>query len=769
MTKNVNYSPGILSMLPLFYVGWSDSVLSPSEIKLIHDKISGFSFLTDQDKAYLISYTDPQNPPSKEVFQSWVSSIKKQAATLDQSKKHSLAEIGMEMAKTATSYKNEDLFKSTNAIHALKDIEESLGVEGDSSLNLLLHRLEQSENKDPKSFSFDPKKLQETLDGDQVELKNRVRNLIRDPYFKFEHIADKDIYRQKTLDQVLEIAKQGFGALPFPTEHGGYGNVRAAATVFEILGFNDNSLTIKYGVQFGLFGGALNGLGTSKHHEKYMRDMTTGALMGCFAMTETGHGSNVKGLQTTAIYNHGDKTIIINTPTLNDGKEYIGNALHSQMAAVFAQLIVNGEHKGVHCLLVPIRENDELLPGVKIEDNGYKLGLNGVDNGRLWFDNVKVPAENLLDKFGSIDDNGAYNSPIKNPNKRFFKMLGALVLGRVCVGLTGISCSKTALTIAVKYALKRRQFNGADANEEVLIMDYPTHQKRLIPLIAKSYAYHFALNKLADRYADPENTDHRKLETDAAGLKALATWHATQTIQECREACGGKGYLVENRLANLKADSDIFTTFEGDNTVLLQLVAKGAMTEFKESFHNDGAKAVMRYISQRISHTMAEINPVTARYTSVEHLTDRKFHRDAFRYRYRKLLLTVSGRMNDYLKKRITPFDAFLKCQNHMIELAKAYTERYTLYEFRNTIKNTEDPETKKILNKLCDLYALNSIYDNRGWFLENDYMEGQKSKAIRRMITKICQDLRPDVEGLVDAFGIPEEVIAAPIALDSQ
>ena len=766
MTKNLNYSPGVLSMLPLFYVGWSDSVLSPSEIQLIHDKINGFTFLTAEDKKYLISYTDPKNPPSKEVFQSWVASIKTQAASLDEQKKQSLADIGIEMAQSATSYKNDELFKSKNAIEALKDIEASLGVEGSSSLNILLNRLDKTDQSDKKTYSFEPKKLQAVLDGDQAELKNRVRNLIRDPFFKFEHIADKEVYRAKTLAQLQELSKQGFGALPFPKKYGGYGTVRASATVFEILGFNDNSLTIKYGVQFGLFGGAIHGLGTEKHHEKYLPTMTTGKLLGCFAMTETGHGSNVKGLQTTAVYNHDDKSITINTPTYKDGKEYIGNALHSELAAVFAQLIVDGDNKGVHCILVPVRKNDNLLPGVKIEDNGYKLGLNGVDNGRLWFDNVKVPAENLLNKFGSIDESGKYQSPIKSSSKRFFKMLGALVLGRICVGLTGVSCAKTALTIAIKYALKRRQFNGSDTNEEVLIMDYPSHQKRLIPLVAKSYAYHFALNKLADRFADPKNTDHRKLETDAAGLKALATWHATRTIQECREACGGKGYLVENRFANLKADSDIFTTFEGDNTVLLQLVAKGAMTEFKESFHNDGAIAVIRYISERISNTMAEFNPVTTRYTSVEHLTDRSFHREAFKYRYRKLLLTVSGRMNDYLKKRITPFDAFLKCQNHMIELAKAYTERYTLYEFRMTIEKTEDLQSKKVLNKLCDLYALDTIYDNRGWYLENDYMEGQKSKAIRRMITKLCQELRPELEGLVDAFGIPEEVIAAPIAL---
>ena len=107
-------------------------------------------------------------------------------------------------------------------------------------------------------------------------------------------------------------------------------------------------------------------------------------LPGCFAMTETGHGSNVRGLITTATYDQATKNITIHSPDYASGKEYIGNAMHSRMAAVFAQLIVNGKNEGVHALLVPIRDRDHnILPGVRIEDCGYKMGLNGVDNGRI--------------------------------------------------------------------------------------------------------------------------------------------------------------------------------------------------------------------------------------------------------------------------------------------------------------------------------------------------------------------------------------------------
>jgi len=330
-------------------------------------------------------------------------------------------------------------------------------------------------------------------------------------------------------------------------------------------------------------------------------------LLGCFAMTETGHGSNVRGLETTAHYDPSTESLIINTPHENASKEYIGNALDSTMAAVFCQLIVDGNNHGVHCVLVQTKDADgNILPGIRIKDCGYKMGLNGVDNGMFWFDNVKVPKANLLNRFGDIDAQGKYVSAIRNPSKRFFTMLGALITGRVSVGLAGVSASKTALSIAIKYGLKRRQFAPKEDMQETLLLDYPSHQQRLFPLLAKTYAYHFALQDLAEEMVNtPHDGDFRKIETKAAGLKSIATWHTTATIQECREACGGKGYLDENRLSSLKADTDIFTTFEGDNTVLMQLVAKGVLTEFRKSFSENNFYAVMKF--RNFMHMLSSI------------------------------------------------------------------------------------------------------------------------------------------------------------------
>jgi len=766
--KQAKFSPGVLSMLPMFYVGWSDSVLSPSEMELIHKQLNTLEFLTEEDRAYLIKWTDPKDPPSPEVFKEWVREIRGNASNIEESKKTSLVNLGIELAKSSIGYQSEEIWKSPKTKSALIEIENALGVSNQNSQQLLLNKLSTQVAPTDVDSKLDPQKVLDVLDGENKLINDRMRKLLRDPSFGYSNIKNKEEYRLEILRQTKELAKQGLSGYAFPRDYGGGSMVGEHIAVFEMLGFHDLSLTIKFGVQFGLFGGALYGLGTAKHHKKYLQPMINADLLGCFAMTETGHGSNVRGLETTAHYNKETKTFTLHTPHEHASKEYIGNAIHSEMAAVFCQLIVDGENHGVHCLLVTIRDKDgNTMPGIRVKDCGYKMGLNGVDNGMFWFDKVEVPKENLLNRFGDVNEQGEYVSEIKNPSKRFFTMLGALVTGRVSVGLAGVSASKSALTIAIKYGLKRRQFSPKEGSPETLLMDYPSHQNRLLPRLAKTYAYHFGLHDLAKEMVDtPHDGDFRSIETKAAGLKSLATWHTTDTIQECREACGGKGYLEENRLSSLKADTDIFTTFEGDNTVLMQLVAKGVLTEFRKSLGENNFFGIMKYLSNRLSKKLIEINPKYASNTSTSHLLDPRFHAHAFRYREEKLTLSISNRMRKYLGQRIDPNDAYMRCQLHMLALGTAYSERLSLIAFQAAIEKVEDNRTKEILEKVCQLYALTTIQEAKGFFLENEYLGASKTKAIRRMIAKLNQDLRPLAGKLVDSFGIPEELLGADIIL---
>src|SRR5690606_8420069 len=224
---------------------------------------------------------------------------------------------------------------------------------------------------------------------------------------------------------------------------------------------------------------------------------------------------------------------------------------------------------GVHCFYVPIRdEAGNFLEGIGGEDDGLKGGLNGIDNGRLHFTNVRVPRTNLLNRYGDVDEHGDYTSPIESPGRRFFTMLGTLVQGRVSLDGSAVIASKLALTIAITYASQRRQFTGADDSEEVGLLDYQRHQRRLLTRLATTYAMSFAherfLHDFDAVFSGERDTpaDREDLETLAAALKPLSTWAALDILQEAREACGGAGFLAENHLVLLRPDMDIYATFE---------------------------------------------------------------------------------------------------------------------------------------------------------------------------------------------------------------
>src|SRR3954454_15127153 len=315
--------------------------------------------------------------------------------------------------------------------------------------------------------------LRSLLDGTYVEIRNLTRKRLVEHAAILQDARELSTadFRERVLQVVKELASTGQTGMGFPAEHGGGGDIGASIAAFETLALGDLSVVVKAGVQFGLFGGAILQLGTKPHHDAYLEDLIRGRLLGCFAMTESGHGSNVQALGTTATYDAEAHEWVIDTPDDRARKDYIGNAAtHASHAVVFAQLVIEGESQGVHAFVVPIRDEDgKPAPGVRIEDCGRKIGLNGVDNGRLWFDGVRVPRTNLLDRYAVVTEDGRYFSDIENPDRRFFTMLGTLVQGRVCVGGAGINASKVALAIAIGYAHHRRQFGNPGSGEEEVL------------------------------------------------------------------------------------------------------------------------------------------------------------------------------------------------------------------------------------------------------------------------------------------------------------
>ncbi|MEG0851376.1 MAG: acyl-CoA dehydrogenase [Flavobacterium sp.] len=744
------------AFIPLFYLVWSDDLLTQKEFATLKEFIKSQKNLSTEEQEYLLSKVDISNPPSRNELTKWKSDI--EANIKDKSSIKSIFDIAVALSE-------KDLDISTLEADFAK-LENDLGILGEEVIQNFRTKSDSLTVNSQTTNNFDVQQLTAILNGKEASIINRVKSILSKPEFAYETSTDINVYRQTVYKWCKILADENLGNMAYPKQYGGGENIADYFAIMETLSYHDLSLVIKFGVQFGLWGMSVQSLGTEKHYAKYLKDIGSLKLPGCFAMTETHHGSNVKGLETTATYNHNDQTFTVHTPNKNAQKEYIGNAaVHGQMATVFAKLIIDDHDYGVNAFIVPLRDTDgNTLNGIKIGDCGHKMGLNGVDNGTISFDNVVIPKENMLDRFASVNDKGEFESPIPSDNRRFFTMLGTLVGGRIGIPRSALSAAKSGLTIAIRYSDQRRQF-GPEGGSEVPILNYRIHQRRLLPHLAKTYAVHFALQYLTNRFLNRTEAEMQEIEALAAGLKSYSTWSTRDILQECREACGGKGYLSENRIDALKNDTEIYTTFEGDNTVLMQLTAKNRLSEFRKSFGEMGSLGIINYVYENAKTAITEKNPIATRRTEDEHLLDGEFHLQAFIHREKTILASAAKRIKRLIDEGLDTYDAFNVVQHQMIDVSQAYLERVVLEQFQIAVKAVEDLKTKEILTKLSQLYALSQLEKNKAWFLEDGYMEAVKTKAIRKMVNQLCWDIRPDALALVNAFDIPESCLSAPIS----
>lgn len=628
--------------------------------------------------------------------------------------------------------------------------------------------------------------LRRLLDGRWGARRDEMRELVlSDPWFAPPVGLTMDEHRDWVVERLQKLADHPDGtSLGFPESVGGGGDIGAFVTGFEMLAMGDLSLLVKVGVQFGLFGGAIHMLGNATHHQEWLPGVIDGSILGCFAMTETGHGSNVQQLETTITHEPETDELVVHTPSRQAEKDYIGNAaVDGQAAVVFGQLVTAGGEHGVHAVIVPIRDGNAgtVLPGVTITDDGPKIGLPGVDNGRIAFDEVRVPRTNLLDRFGTIGDDGVYTSPIESEGRRFFTTIGTLVQGRVSIAGSAISATKVAQTIAVRYGLDRRQFGRPDDDNEVTLLTYRAHQRLLFPRLATTYALHAAQLDTVEMLAEvmgadePDDEARQQLESRAAGMKALATWHAVDTIQACREACGGAGYLAVNKLAALRNDTDVFATFEGANTVLLQLVAKGLLTDYQADFADLDMLGTVRFVADLATETVVERTAARAIIQSLidalpgrdgdDDLSLRSTHLQLFKWREEHVLETVAQRLKKGADEGHDPFNVFNAVQDHVLRAARVHVERLVLESFVAFIADVKDDSVRELLDLVADIHCLSTIEQDRAYFMEHNAMSAARSKLVTRMLNQRCLDLLPHARTLIDAFGIPEAMLQAPIA----
>lgn len=556
----------------------------------------------------------------------------------------------------------------------------------------------------------------------------------QDPLFQPDYYLSIAAYRELTLQRLKVVADMKLFSVVDYVE-----DPMKFQIALETLAWCDYSLSIKAGVHFSLCGGTIAKLGTEKHHRKYFRGIDKLTLPGCFGMTELGHGSNVMGIETTAVYDHAKEEFIIHTPSDEASKFWIGGAaLHAKICTVFAQLTINGKEEGPHAFVVRLRDDfGHLSPGVRIEDNGPKMGLNGVDNGRIWFHHVRVPKDELLDAFATVDDNGHYHSKIKSVSQRFAVTVGALTAGRTIIAQSAADASKLGLIIAIRYSMKRPQFGSKP------IMEYLTHRLRLIPCLAATVAWHLGLQHLKMTAVCNRPEDTKLLHVMSSGLKSAATWSRVETLQICRECCGGQGFLAKNRIGSYKTDCDVDVTFEGDNTVLMQQVAKFLLDQA-----SSGKELPLPKRSPRDSDFLAQ-----------DHLLA------LFEYREWHLTRTIA---RDMKEQGQAGYDSNL---DKVVRLGWAYTERICLELFSQKV-NSADQRIRPVLTTLLKIYALSRIEKDLGTFVVLGTLGSKCAEGVREQLISHCNGLVDAQDGSIllqvcDAFGLPDHLLHAPIAFN--
>ncbi|KAL4888920.1 hypothetical protein BDV59DRAFT_124962 [Aspergillus ambiguus] len=530
-----------------------------------------------------------------------------------------------------------------------------------------------------------------------------------------------------------------------------------------------------YGLHASMFLVTLREQGTPEQKKLFLERAEKYQIIGCYAQTELGHGSNVRGLETRATWNPEDKTFTIHSPTLTASKWWIGSlGRNANHAVVMAQLFVGGKNYGPHPFVVQIRdmETHQPLENIYVGDIGPKFGYNTMDNGFLLFNNVKIPHINMLARFSRID---------KETNKYMRPASPSLVYGtmtwvRSNIVLNAGGVLAQGVTIATRYCAVRRQFQDRDATGNVgenQVLNYKMVQVRLLPLLASMYALHFTGRGMMRLYEENQSrmkataaSDQDKrgpgpeqlragadlladLHATSCGLKALASTTAGEGLEVCRRACGGHGYSSFSGIGPWYADYLPTLTWEGDNYMLTQQVARYLLKSARavldgKATSNDTSQILQAYLARREKGASFDIlekdsDIVAAFAWRTAHLTFEALKlRDVEKRSWNSLLV-------DFWR------------------LSTAHSQYLVVKNFYEAVTSSEmsaalDPETRTLMYKLFRLYALHTMEREGAEFFSSSAVTTRQLRLTQNnAVMKLLDEVRPHAVRLVDAWKIPD------------
>lgn len=511
-------------------------------------------------------------------------------------------------------------------------------------------------------------------------------------------------------------------------------------------------------VHFVMFIPCLMGLATEEQQAKWLPDALEMKIIGSYAQTELGHGTFLRGLETSATYDSKTQEFIINSPTLSSVKWWPGSlGKTANFAIVLAQLYTKGQCHGLHPFMVQIRrrDNHEPLPGITVGEIGPKVGFRASDNGFLKLDNVRIPRENMLMKNAQVTVNGDYVKP-KSDKLNY----GTMVFVRVLIlDMVSYNVARAA-TIAIRYSAIRRQAQILPNEPEVQILDYQAQQFKLLPMVAFSHACKATFIALMDTYktatVNMEKGDLAtlpELHATSSGLKALCTDYGSAAIEICRRACGGHGYLMISGIHRLYATTVAACTYEGENTVLylqtaryLLKVLKGQQPVPKKSVFGyllEGNKSIPNSFNYPPS-----LDQLVECYCAVA----------------QKMVFKAAARVQGFINAGKLPEIAWNLSHIDLIEAAKAHVQYYIAQKYVIWVQNSVvSRNLKEVLQQLCYLYLLEHIHNQPGNFMTVGLSEDRLSKMHDYMLEMLAL-LRPNAVALVDAFDFHDMVLNSPL-----
>lgn len=492
------------------------------------------------------------------------------------------------------------------------------------------------------------------------------------------------------------------------------------------------------------------------------------------AITEVSHGSNTKRIRTTAIYDKSTREFIIHTPDFEAAKCWVGNlGKTASIALLFANLITpDGDNHGLHGFLVPVRDPYTLkpYPGVIVGDIGEKVGLNGIDNGFVMFNNYRIPKKLLLNRTGDVTDDGIYESVFSEPSKALGAALESLSAGRIGIMHESANTISHAVVIAVRYAAVRKQFGTERDGPESFIIEYPLHQWRIFPYLAAACILKVTVYSLSDVYlktvekSQAESNGFELLSQIVSEIhalvsssKAMFTWITRDAIQEAREACGGHGYLKAANIGELRNNHDPTVTYEGDNNVLGQ----------------QGSTWLLRLWNGESESPLKTINFLTHRRQILNQTFDSlkksnsisfEFVLSCYKWLMCYLLDVTSKQINEAKEKGVNYFKAKNDSQVYKARtLSTVLAEYHAMCCFK---KKYYEPETldelKPVLLNIFLVYGLWMIDKHLATFYIGKFADGSEfSEFIRSNLMKSCETMKDSgAVAIADSLSPPDFVL---------